>query len=604
MVARQPVPDNPVTDNPVIDDPVTENPVTLGPATLDPGTDRPVRWLIGVAAGVWGRLIGSIALGALAAAFGVGLMATSAWLIARAAQHPPVLYLSVAVVAVRTFGIGRGVLRYLERLVSHDSAFRVLARLRERLMAHLVLLAPAGLPVWQRGDLLSRLVSDVDDVGDAFLRGLLPLAVAAAVGAATVTLATLILPAAGIALAAALVAACLLGPLFTSCLRRRVETQVVELRGARSRVISEMLDDMTDLSLGDLLPGRLAELDEVERRASRAAAGSARTGGLAAGTAVLAMGAAVVLALMFGVPAVAAGRLQPVLLAVVALTPLALADIVQSVGVAAATLRRSIAAAGRLAAVLATPPLVPSRPAAEYVVPLRLPGGPVVVLHGVSARWPGAETDAISDIDLELVPGRRIVVLGESGSGKSTLLSVLLGFLPPTAGRITVDGVDVADLDPDQVRTLYSWCDQQAHLFDSSLAENIRLARPDADDADIMAALAAAGAEQWVAALPGGLRTRVGEHGQAISGGQRQRIALARALLAERPILLADEPAAHLDAPAARAVTEIILRPDPFRCTVLVTHRESDAAGADVLVRLARGRMVGGPEVAERLGSS
>jgi len=237
-------------------------------------------------------------------------------------------------------------------------------------------------------------------------------------------------------------------------------------------------------------------------------------------------------------------------------------------------------------------------------VPLRLPGGPVVVLHGVSARWPGAETDAISDVDLELVPGRRIVVLGESGSGKSTLLSVLLGFLPPTAGRITVDGVDVVDLDPDQVRTLYSWCDQQAHLFDSSVAENIRLARPDADDADIMAALAAAGGEQWVAALPGGLRTRVGEHGQAISGGQRQRIALARALLAERPILLADEPAAHLDAPAALAVTEIILRPDPVRCTVLVTHRESDAAGADVVVRLARGRMVVDPDIAERLGSS
>lgn len=566
------------------------------PVPTDPVRQRPLRWLIGVSSGVRGRLIGSIVLGALAVGFGVGLMATSAWLIARAAQHPPVLYLAVAVVAVRTFGIGRGVLRYLERLVSHDSAFRVLARLRERLMAHLALLAPAGLPVWQRGDLLSRLISDVDDVGEAFLRGLLPLGVAAMVGAAAVTMAALILPAAGIALGAALVLACLLGPLLTSANSRRVETEVVELRGIRGRLISEMLDDLTELSLGDLLPARLAELGEVERRSGRATAGSARTGGLAAGTAVLAMGAAVVLALRFGVPAVAAGRLDPVLLAVIALTPLALADMVQSVGVAAATLRRSMAAACRLAQVLATNPLVSIRPAEDYMALPRRAGGPVIALHSVSARWPGADHDAISDIDLELVPGRRIVVVGESGSGKSTLLSVLLGFLPLAAGRITVDGVDSAELDPDQVRTLYSWCDQQAHLFDSSLGENIRLARPEADDTEILSALDAAGATAWVAASPCGLRTAVGEHGRAISGGQRQRIALARAVLAERPILLADEPAAHLDAPAARAITEIILRPDSARCTILVTHHELDTADADVVVRLAHGRIVTGPD--------
>ena len=493
-------------------------------------------------------------------------------------------------VAVRTFGIGRGVLRYVERLVSHDSAFRLLSRLRERLIAHLALIAPAGTALWRRGDLLTRLVTDVDDVGDAFLRGLLPLGVAVLVGGGTVALATATLPAAGLALATALLVACVLAPVLSGRQSRRVERSIVGLRGQRGQLIGDMLDELTDLTLGDLLPTRLAELAEVEERLRRSAARSARTAGITAGTAVLAMGGAVVAAARWGVPAVTGGHLAPVLLAVIVLTPLALTDTVQSVGVAAAALQRSFAAAQRLAAVLDTPPIT-----APVLHPKPLPtdrSGPVVKLRGVSARWPGADSDALHDIDLELRPGRRIVILGESGSGKSTLLSVLLGFLPPSAGRITVSGRDLAELDPDEVRTLFSWCDQEAHLFDSTLAENVRLARPEATDADIVAAFRDAGAGDWIAGLPQGLSTPVGEHGQAVSGGQRQRIAVARALLAGRPILLADEPAAHLDGPTADAVTGLIMARDPARCTVLVTHREQDAADADVIIRLENGRIV------------
>jgi ABC-type transport system involved in cytochrome bd biosynthesis fused ATPase/permease subunit len=185
------------------------------------------------------------------------------------------------------------------------------------------------------------------------------------------------------------------------------------------------------------------------------------------------------------------------------------------------------------------------------------------------------------------------VVAGESGSGKSTLLAVLLGFLTPTTGRITLDGVDVAELDPDQVRTRFSWCDQSAHLFDSTVLENVRLARPDADAAQVEAALREAGAGGWLDGLPQGLDTAVGEHGRAVSGGERQRIALARAILADRPVLLADEPAAHLDGATAESVTARIMRPDPGRCVLLVSHRPQDEALADQVVRLAGGRRVG-----------
>lgn len=558
----------------------------------DPPTARagsPLIRLIGQARGVRGRLVGAAVLGGLASACAVALMATSAWLIARAAQQPPVLYLMVAVVAVRTFGIGRGVLRYLERLVSHDAAFRVLGRLRERLVAQLTVLAPAGLPLWRRGDLLSRMVDDVDDAGDAFLRGLLPLAGAVLVGGGTVVLSVLILPAAGVALAGGLVVACVLAPLITARWTARTERQMVRHRARRARLVTEILDDLPELTVLGGLDARMADLQAVETEHRRVAAATARAAGLAAGLAVASMGAAVWLAAQFGIPAVVDADLEPVLLAVIVLTPLALTDVAQAVGFAASTMRRSAASTGRLFAVLDTPPVTAPAPADPRPLPHR-GGGPVIRLRGVSARWPGAHRDAIVDVDLDLLPGRRIALLGESGSGKSTLLAVLLGFLTPTAGTVTVDGADVTELDPEAVRGLFAWCDQQAYLFDSSLAENVRLAKADASDDEVDAALRAAGAGVWVDSLPDGLGTRVGEHGQAVSGGERQRVALARALLADRPVLLADEPAAHLDATTADAVTDLIMRPAADRAVLLVTHRPGDAASADVVLEMVQGR--------------
>ena len=569
-------------------------PVTNAPSeqSLTPGDGRaPLRRLWAQARGVRGRLLGAAVLGALASGCAVGLMATSAWLIARAAQQPPVLYLMVAIVAVRTFGIGRGVLRYLERLVSHDAAFRVLGQVRQKLVAHLAVIAPAGLPLWRKGDLLARTVDDVDDAGDAFLRGLLPLAAALLVGGGTVVLAFLILPAAGIALAAALVVACVVAPLITARRSARIEREVVALRATRTRLVTEMIDELAELTVLGAMDARLDELAAVETASRRVTAGTARAAGVAAGLAVASMGAAVWLAAQFGVPAVVDSAINPVLLAVIVLTPLALTDTVQAVGVAASTLRRSSAAVRRLFAVLDTPPV--TAPAPLHPVPLPTSSaGPRIALRGVTARWPGADRDAICDVDLDLEPGRRIVLLGESGSGKSTLLAVLLGFLTPTAGSFTIDGIDVAAMDPDEVRTLFGWCDQRAHLFDSTLAENIRLAMPAADDSQVAAALLAAGAGSWLEGLPAGVHTRVGEHGQAVSGGERQRVALARAVLADRPVLLADEPAAHLDPATADAVTDLILQSVPDRCVVLVTHRPDDAALGDIVVYLDRGRIV------------
>jgi ATP-binding cassette, subfamily C, bacterial CydC len=531
------------------------------------------------------RLGVALVAGVLATGFGVALMATSAWLVSRAAQHPPVLFLLVAVVAVRTFGIGRGVLRYAERLVSHDAALRLLAGLRERLMARLAVVAPAGLPLWRRSDLLTRLVRDVDEVGEVPLRAVLPLAGAAVVGTGAVTLLWILLPAAGICLAVALLLSAVLVPLLDARRAGRADQEAVLARADRDAAVGALLDELTDLQLRGATSGAIDDLAALERRVTAAGARTARSAGVSAAAAVLGTAGAAVATLLAGAAALRSGQLSPVLAATLVLTPLALAEVVQSVGTAGTALRRARVAAGRIREVLAAPDPVPD-PAHPRPVP---EGPPVLRLHGVSARWPGADVDALSGIDLVLRPGERVLVTGPSGSGKSTLIALLLGFLAPTAGRIEVNGVDRAEIAGERWRALFGWCEQQAYLFDSSIRENVRLARPDAGDTEIRAAIAAAGAADFLAALPDGLDTLVGEHGAAVSGGERQRLSIARALLADRPVLLADEPAAHLDTGTGDAVTAALLAAG--RTVLLVGHRPQDARLVDRVLELDAGRL-------------
>lgn len=537
------------------------------------------------AAGVRIRMVSTALLGALAAGCAVALMATSAWLIARAAQQPPVLFLMVAIVMVRAFGVGRGALRYAERLVGHDAVLRVLSRLREAVMAALAELAPAGLPVWRRGDLLARLTDDIDDVGDGFLRGLLPIATGLAVGAGTIGLSMAVLPAAGWLLMVALAVACLVVPVAARRSVAGIEEAAVARRGDRSRLLGELFDQLGEVSAAGVLPDRLAELDRVDGGLRRSRARVARIDGVAAGVAVLVTGLAVAGAALVGVDAVRQGRLDPVWLAVLMLTPLALADLVQAVGSGFAALDRAGVAARRIQAVLRAGSLECDSPGPAGW--RQVPATPVIELRGVSARWPGQRRDALREVDLMLRPGDRLVVVGESGSGKSTLLAVLLGFLRPTAGRYLVDGIDAGEFDPEELRRLFGWCEQQTYLFDSSVAENVRLARPQSSDEEVAATLRRAGLGDWLDRLPAGLATGVGEHGVGVSGGERQRIGIARALLAGRPFLLADEPTAHLDPATADAITRLLMRPDPLRATVLVTHREADVALGTAVLRLS-----------------
>ncbi|MCD0448133.1 thiol reductant ABC exporter subunit CydC [Actinocorallia sp. API 0066] len=521
---------------------------------------------------VKGRLLLGAGLGALALICGVGLMATSGWLISRASQQPPVLYLMVAITAVRTFGLGRGVFRYAERLASHDAALRLLTQTRVAVFARLAELAPGRLGASRT---LGLVVSGVDGVADRWLRGRLPMISAGAAALAAVVLQTWLLPSAGLVLLAGLLLGGVAAPLVAGAAARRAAEREARGRDRMVEVTTRTLHGLPELVAYGAVPSRLDELARADAELNRASARSAWSLGAADALTVLSCGAAVFASLALAVPAARAGTLDPLLVAVLTLTPLAAFEAVAALSAAAQQLLRSRADDALLRRVLAaTPPVQdPAQPATPPTTERFIPA---VSVRGLRVRWPGAARDALDGFDLELPPGRKVAVFGASGAGKSTLAAALLRFVE-YEGSITVGGVELAELRGDDARRIVGLCAQDAHVFDTTVAENVRLAKPGASDAEVAAVLRRAGLT-----LP--LDRRVGEHGAAVSGGERQRIALARALLADFPVLILDEPDAHLDEDTADRVLTDLLRAAGDRTVLLITHRPG-VPGADSVLR-------------------
>ncbi|MFJ2162207.1 thiol reductant ABC exporter subunit CydD [Streptomyces sp. NPDC087856] len=535
-----------------------------------------------------GRLALALLLGSLALGSAVGLMGTSGWLIPRASQQPPVLYLMVAVTATRTFGIGRAVFRYAERLVSHDAVLRMLADTRVAVYRRLERLAPAGLRDTRRGDLLSRLVADVDALQDYWLRWLLPAGVAVAVSATTVGFTAWLLPEAGAVLAVGLLAAGAGVPLVTGAVARRAERRLAPARGALATRVTELLTGTAELTVAGALPARTAEARRADGVLTRIASRAATATALGDGLTALVSGLTVAATALVAAQAVAAGRLSGVLTAVVVLTPLAAFEAVLGLPLAVQYRQRVRKSAERVYEVLDAPEPVrePERPRQAPATPFPL------VVQGLAARHTGQDRDALAGLDLTLEKGRRVAVVGSSGSGKTTLAQVLLRFLDADAGTYTLAGVDAYALDGDDVRRLVGLCAQDAHLFDSSVRENLLLAKRDATEDELRAALERARLLDWADGLPEGLDTLVGEHGARLSGGQRQRLALARALLADFPVLVLDEPAEHLDLATADALTADLLAATEGRTTLLITHRLAGLEDVDEVIVLDEGRVV------------
>ena len=541
-----------------------------------------IRRLLALAGLPRSRVALSITLGALAVGFGVALIATAGYLISRAAEQPPILSLTTAIVAVRFLALARPLARYLERLASHDLALRALGRIRSSVYARIEPLAPAELDAFRRGDLVNRLVGDVDALQGLYLRGIAPPLVAVVVALACVVAVALASPAAAVVLAIGLLLAGTVVPLGALRLARHVGERQAATRGTLTSELVELLRGAPELAAFGREDDALARVADLDARLTRLARRDALVAGLADAASILVAGLTTVAVLALAVSAHDGGTLDRVLIAALALLALASFDAVAPLPATARELSGTLASGESVLDLVEREPTVrdPSSPAPA-------PSGAVeVTLEGVTARYGPDGADVLDSFDLSLPPGRRVALVGPSGAGKTTVTSLLLRFLDPVEGRVTIDGRDLRELRQEDVRRTFALAGQDAHVFDSTIRENLRLARRDASDDELLAALGRARLREWVEALPDGLDTLVGEDGARMSGGQRQRLVVARALLADAPVLLLDEPTAQLDPETAHALVADVLAAADGRSVLLVTHRPEGLDLVDEVVSL------------------
>lgn len=525
-----------------------------------------------------GAFLLALLLGVCGMGAAIGLAATSAWLIARASQMPPVLALTVAATAVRMFGVMRALFRYLQRLASHHVALDGMDELRIGIYDTLSDGPIDHVAQLQRGDLLNRAGADVDAVGDMVVKSLLPAAVTLIVGVGTVIgFAFLSVPAALVLLACLLISG-LLVPLLNMRATRLGETLEQQSQREMSVASMNILEGADELLVDGTYQRQLQHLDDISSQLNRARSLAARPASLAAALDRAASVFAVVGVLLVSTPEVTGLALSAVAFAVLVLTPLSAFEGTSEMAPAAAQLVRSAQAAVRIEHLLGTdlPPSPPPHPVPPS-------SAPELIASQLSVGWPGAPTIA-TGITLRLAPGTRTAVVGPSGVGKSTLLYTLAGMLPPHGGEAELNGAPIWAANRTESTKLVSLTTEDAHIFATTIYENLRVGSPHLGREEAVTLLNKMGLAEWLSALPQGIDTQLGAAGTTVSGGERRRILLARALADPAPLLLLDEPGEHLDAATAEQIMTEIL--DGGRGVVLVTHRLSELEKADEVIVL------------------
>ena len=535
-----------------------------------------------VTRGRWRRFALSALLGSATVLAAVGLLTTSGYLISRAAERPEILSLTVAIVGVRFFGISRALLRYSERLVSHDLAFRSLTDLRHRFFERLVPLVPGGLDQPASADLLSRFVGDVDRLQDLYLRALTPPFIAVATGLVCVLAAAVMLPAAGLTLLVMLLLGGIAAPALTRWAARVSGRRQATARAELSGVLLEVTSGSAEIAVAGREEDWLRRTTEADREVVALQKRDALNGGLASGlTTMLAAGAAVAVTAV-AVPAVDDGVLSGVLLAALALLAMASFEAVMPLGPAAASLDACADAAGRIEEITERPP-----PVDEPARPEPLPPTGVIEFESVGFSYGPDLPVVLGRVDFHLSPGEAVALVGPSGVGKSTIAELMVRFRDPDRGRITFAGTDLRRFDTDRLRERIRIAPQDSYLFTGTLGENVAMGRPSATPGEIEEVLAGVGLGDWLAGLDDGLETLVGEGGSMVSGGQRQRIAAARCLLGDPAFMIFDEPTAHLDPEGALSLEKVLAgRREGGAGVLIITHSIADHSNFDRVLEL------------------
>lgn len=524
--------------------------------------------------------------GVLSAGAAVALLAVSGWLIVSASIVDSLVPLSVAVVGVRFFAVSRAVFRYLERFAGHDAALRQLATTRSDMVQRLIPLSPAGLGKTDRGQVLSAVVDDVENLQNLPLRVVQPLAVTGVVAVGAIVFVAFVSPPAALTLAACLVAAALIAVGLGWVFGSRAEERISSLRAELSASLVDYFGSLDVLLAYGAEPQAHARISRADGALRRVVTRASLAQAAAAGVVSVLAGAASVSALAVASPGLVTGAIDGPWLAVVVLVPMVVFEVFGAVPIAASSWRSVRASAARLVDVL--PTAVPAELRSDAGTDAA-PMGTALRLRDVRASWPGGAS-ALRGISLDLEPGERVLVSGPSGAGKSSLAAVLVGFLR-AEGEYTIGGTDATSLSGPTLRRVIGLCEQTPQLFDEDIRQNLLFARDTATDDELLAVLHRVGLRDWVQER-GGLDARVGDRGALVSGGQAQRIALARALLRGFPVLVLDEPTAGVDPEASELLLRDLLGAAGEQSVLLISHVDPPEGTVDRVVRLEGGRTV------------
>ena len=533
-----------------------------------------------------GRMVMALLLGFATVSSGIGLLATSAYIISRAALHPSIAVLHVPIAGVRFFGITRGVFRYGERLTSHDVAFRLLKRLRVWFYTALEPLAPARLERFRSGDLLTRIVSDVESLEHFFVRVIAPPLVALL----TLFLMWGILMPFSTQLALGFTCCVLIAAIGLSVMirhfSRRLGAEMLRIRSALKTLLVDTIRGNADLLTYGRKDAQLMRIHSLGATWARQQRHMAHITGLQSGLMSFLVYLTVVVALFVAIPLVRSGQVDGVYLAVIVMAILASFEAITPLPGVFQHLDGSLAAARRLFEI------VDAEPEVRDVVPASPPVEDYsVTVRGLSFRYGDNGPLALSDVSFYVPEGGKLAIVGPSGAGKSTLVNILLRFWDYHVGEIYLGGHELRTYRQEDVRRLLGVISQHTHLFAGTIRENLLLARPDATEADIIWAAKQAQIHSFIESLPNGYDTWIGEQGLQLSGGQRQRIAIARALLKDAPILILDEATANLDSLVEQELMDAIFRLMKGRTMIIITHRLVGLERVDEIVVLSHGRV-------------